>query len=131
MRPAHAIPVAFLIGACIAFVDLRGALLHYSHDMAQWLYYTGLEGLTLQASFLLACGEKRAWWRNLLLFGSVFLAMQSLWNMVYAMIAFYTGTLAFPLDLGLGNFVNEGQYFIGIMVQMLVSIVLYLAYRLA
>ena len=88
------------------------------------------DGFTLLASFLLAYSSLRKWWRSVLLFISVFFAMQSLWNMVYAIIAYYTGTLRFPLDLGLGNFVNVEQYFIGILVQLLISFLFYIVYRL-
>lgn len=131
MRAAYAVIIAIFIGVCIAFVDLRGALLGYSHEIAQVLYYVGLDGLTIFASFLLAYSTRRKWWLNALLFVSVFFAMQSLWNMVYAIIAYYTGTLRFPLDLGLGQFVNAEQYFIGILVQLFLALLFYLAYRVS
>jgi hypothetical protein len=130
MRAAAAIALGFVAGMLIAFVDLRSALLQYSYEIAQVLYYTGLDGLTLLVAFLLSIGHARSAVRSLLLFVSAFFAIQSLWNMVYAIIAYYTGTLHFPLDLGLGQFVNVDQYYIGILVQLFISFVFYLFYRL-
>lgn len=130
MRAAYAILLGFLSGMLIAFVDLHSAMRSYSRELEQILYYTGLDGLTLVVSFLLAYSPARKWWLNLILFVGVFFAVQSLWNMIYAIIAYYTGTLHFPLNLGFGNLVNPEEYFIGILVQLLISFIAYVLYRL-
>ena len=129
MRGAYAVLLAFLAGVFIAFVDLRGALLSYSAGLADILYYIGLDMLVILVAFLLTIDEKRAWWRNLLLFASAFFGIEALWNFVYGGVAYYTGTLRFPLNLGLGQYVNADQYYIGILVQLFLSFLFYIVYR--
>ena len=129
MRAAKTILIALAVGICLAGIDLLSALTRYNYFFAQILYYASLDILTLIVSALLVYTTGVRGIRSIVLFISVFFAMQSLWNMVYAIMAYYTGTLRFPLNLGLGNFVNVEQYFIGILVQLFLSFLFYIIYR--
>lgn len=122
MRPALAIFVAFIAGILIALVDMHGTL------PAPWngyAYYAGIDLIVVLIAFLLTYERK-----SVFLFASSFFGIEAWWNFVWGLVIGELGLLSFPLDLGLGQYTSEFDYFIGIIVQMALSFILYLLYRI-
>ena len=130
MRAAYAVALAVIAGVLFAFVDLLDTLTPWNFTVASWLYYTGLNGIALLLTLLLVYAVTKVFTaRTVLLAASAFFAIQSLWNIVYAVFAVETHTLSFPLNLGLGMYAGYNQYYIGLLVQLLFSFIAYVIYR--
>lgn len=135
MKAKYALVIAAVVGFLFGGIDLLDTLITYNRHLAEVIYYISINFLvviiavSLMANVVIHDDNIQKDYKYAFLVTSYFFGIEGYWNLMYGLTAYLVGRLRFPIDLGLGNYVTEQTYLLGISFYIVLSLVLYLIYK--